>query len=356
MDYKNEICQGCNQPIKENEDIVVCPVCGTPQHRDCWSENNDCVNASLHSENFIWQKTQPYEPKPEPQVEQEPAKKVTFVGTAPVLDQLSQEAQNLESLFLRDQVLHKDETIDGVSVVDAGYYLQSGAHRYIRRFRKNKKLTWNWGAFLFAPAWFFYRKLYKFGALFLALVVSVNLFSYSLYKKIDIQSQEVYTVIEQCISDNSESPASDEKLTPETFTGSFIERANAMSVYFMVSAISQYSAKNIDPLAVSKVLISDREFMADYTSMIKNENIYLVITTLIPAIFAALIADKLIKKKMKEDISAAKEATDDLQLQRSIMISKGGVAPLIFAIVYFASQYLVSILMNIGAAVVEWFN
>ncbi len=314
MDYKNEICNGCNQPIKEDDDIVVCPVCGTPQHRACWNENGDCANAYLHADDFVWQKSQPEEPAQQPQPEEPQPNTVPVMGKIPAFDQLAQEAQNLEAIFLKDQLAHKDDEFDGINVTDAGYYLQSGAHRYIRRFRKGRKLGWNWGAFVFAPAWFFYRKLYKFGLIFLALVVSLNLFSYSFLEKIDIQMQEVYTVMEKYITEEGDTAAASEKL------------------------------------------IENGEFMTAYIAMVKNMGIYLLITAVIPNAVAALIADNLVKKKMKEDIEAAKEASDETQMQRSLIISKGGVAPLVFAIVYFANQYLVSILIDIGSAVAEWFN
>ena len=314
MDYKNEICNGCNQPIKEDDDIVVCPVCGTPQHRSCWIANGECVNSSLHADGFVWQKSQPAETQEQPKAEKTEPNTVPVMGKMPAFDQLAQEAQNLEAIFLKDQLAHKDEEFDGISVTDAGYYLQSGAHRYIRRFRKGRKLGWNWGAFIFAPAWFFYRRLYKFGAIFLALVVSLNLFSYSFLEKIDIQMQEVYTVMEKYIAQEGSTAAASEKL------------------------------------------MENQEFMTAYTAMAKNMGIYLLITAVIPNAVAALIADSLVKKKMKEDIEAAKEASDETQMQRSLIISKGGVAPLVFAIVYFANQYLVSILINIGSMVAEWFN
>ena len=314
MDYKNEICNGCNQPIKEDDDIVVCPVCGTPQHRSCWIANGECINSSLHADGFVWQKSQPAETQEQPKAEETRSNTVPVMGKMPAFDQLAQEAQNLEAIFLKDQLAHKDEEFDGINVTDAGYYLQSGAHRYIRRFRKGRKLSWNWGAFIFAPAWFFYRRLYKFGAIFLALVVSLNLFSYSFLEKIDIQMQEVYTVMEK------------------------------------------YIAEEDDTAAASEKLMENQEFMTAYTAMAKNMGIYLLITAVIPNAVAALIADSLVKKKMKEDIEAAKKSADDTQMQRSLIISKGGVAPLVFAIVYFANQYLVSILINIGSMVAEWFN
>ncbi|HOU09958.1 MAG TPA: RING finger protein, partial [Clostridiales bacterium] len=37
-----------------NDDIVVCPECATPQHRECWQKNNRCVNAEHHAPGFVW--------------------------------------------------------------------------------------------------------------------------------------------------------------------------------------------------------------------------------------------------------------------------------------------------------------
>lgn len=57
MRYTGNICDGCHEPILDGEDIVVCPECGTPQHRHCYDKNSCCVNAYLHSEDYSWQGT-----------------------------------------------------------------------------------------------------------------------------------------------------------------------------------------------------------------------------------------------------------------------------------------------------------
>ena len=54
MDYINQPCPGCGSHMHEDDDIVVCPVCATPQHRSCWKENNKCVNEHLHAEGYVW--------------------------------------------------------------------------------------------------------------------------------------------------------------------------------------------------------------------------------------------------------------------------------------------------------------
>ncbi|MEE1321896.1 MAG: RING finger protein [Acutalibacteraceae bacterium] len=54
MIYKNTSCPGCGRMLKENDDVVVCPECATPQHRECYEKENKCVNTHLHAEGYEW--------------------------------------------------------------------------------------------------------------------------------------------------------------------------------------------------------------------------------------------------------------------------------------------------------------
>lgn len=57
MRYSGNFCDGCKKPILENDDIVVCPECATPQHRHCYDKAGECVNSHLHGTDFTWQGT-----------------------------------------------------------------------------------------------------------------------------------------------------------------------------------------------------------------------------------------------------------------------------------------------------------
>ena len=37
-----------------SDDIVVCPECGTPYHRDCYKKEGRCINDELHSKHMSW--------------------------------------------------------------------------------------------------------------------------------------------------------------------------------------------------------------------------------------------------------------------------------------------------------------
>ncbi|MCL2087137.1 MAG: hypothetical protein FWH05_06040 [Oscillospiraceae bacterium] len=44
----------CNKEFAENDDIVVCPECGSPHHRACWFEKGHCANLARHGGGYVW--------------------------------------------------------------------------------------------------------------------------------------------------------------------------------------------------------------------------------------------------------------------------------------------------------------
>ena len=47
-------CIICQVRFKDDDDIVVCPDCGTPYHRACWNSQGRCINTALHAVGGSW--------------------------------------------------------------------------------------------------------------------------------------------------------------------------------------------------------------------------------------------------------------------------------------------------------------
>ncbi len=57
MDYKGEKCPVCGEIFTADDDIVVCPECGTPHHRECYAAENKCANEEYHSTGRKWERS-----------------------------------------------------------------------------------------------------------------------------------------------------------------------------------------------------------------------------------------------------------------------------------------------------------
>ena len=313
MNYSGKICDGCREPLRDDDDIVVCPICGTPQHRSCYEKNNKCVNEYLHESGFIW--TDPEEDQRKKQAEelkiqQESARKnqeqTPFVQATP---------QNMESVFMRGVLYDPKDDIGGATVGESADFIQNSAPRYISKFMKQKKrkskISWNWAAFFFAPYWFFYRKLYKAGAVFLALSVALSLATAS-------QSEKIMSVYDEMVSVQEE-------------YATLVKGKNQLSSEDDQKAEQLYNKAQ----ALTK-------------QALPTLAIILLIQKVIPNTIAALIANYLLKKRMLKVISLAHDGGTEPDLIKYTIMRNGGVAIIMPIIAILVDNYLPSLLLNIA--------
>ena len=165
MKYINYKCPVCNNQFTEDDDVVVCPECGTPHHRECYIQNGNCANADKHGTN------EPIE--------------VEFVDVEENNDTSSQtETAEKETENPQQIVQEVIEEMKGGN----GDYMLNGKHvsfyeaaigknqkYYIPHFmimdKTKKAVSWNIAGFFVPLAWCLYRKMYKFAAIILALYV-----------------------------------------------------------------------------------------------------------------------------------------------------------------------------------------
>ena len=222
MDYRNQICDGCGRRFTTDDDIVVCPVCATPQHRACYEAEGHCVNEDKHASGFVWQQTaQPQPPTenaalapcpvcgfqnrkdarlcihcgapltgapvpPPPAASQRPRDLFFDVKQPEGFELDEEQREQLEALINQRASLaapgmqpeQELEQIAGHPIRQVLTFIGSNALKYLQKFRKlehGSKLGWNWAAFFLSPYWFFCRKLYRPGIIFLTLRLCLTL-------------------------------------------------------------------------------------------------------------------------------------------------------------------------------------
>ena len=180
-------CPFCGKNFVEGDDIVVCPECGTPHHRDCYKEHSACANEEKHSENFEWKGVfVPPSKKVEETKNTDTAETVChYCGSenpgnnryclncgSPLKEE--QRPKDPEKLsfeeFQRERERILTENLNAVSFEDVsaiGYFLPRFA-----AFNKGVKFDTNFSAFIFSYFYLFYRKMYGLGiAVFAAMTI-----------------------------------------------------------------------------------------------------------------------------------------------------------------------------------------
>lgn len=216
MNFENVKCDGCGKMIEKGQDVVVCPECGTAQHRACYEKNGKCVNYEKHADGFIWEnENQNQEQKKaaqtvcpncgasfnEPkttcpncgfdrnkekddlksrqQAERQQLEELmqqSEEGELPDLDKLIDIRVNTVAPGITEQ--QRKEQLCGHDIGTTASFISSSVSSYVKKFRAiehENERTFNWGAFFFAPYWFFWRKLYKEGIAVLGVSIILDL-------------------------------------------------------------------------------------------------------------------------------------------------------------------------------------
>ena len=221
--YTGNHCPVCEQAFTDTDDIVVCPDCGTPYHRDCWKKVGACMHRSEHAAGFEWQpeigpeavkaaheatcpncgtRNMPGAARcshcgcPLPRSEADsadaakPEEQVPIYARDPsvVNNRSAAPGPHIETysadreggIYRRE--IGPEDTIDGIKAKDWAAYVGRSPMYYLMQFFRmsitNRKAAVCLSAFLFGPAYLFYRKMWKEGLLtaILTIVLSIPTF------------------------------------------------------------------------------------------------------------------------------------------------------------------------------------
>ncbi len=175
-------CPYCGKTFTADDDIVVCPECGTPHHRECYKQMGFCANEGNHSETFEWQSavhaqshSVPERPQNESQTVVCPVCKNEIssgekycVHCGAPLHQQSRFSTPEEFQKERERIFMASlgEDIGGITAKEALLFVRSNGGYFLPRFKafaKGMKFDTNFAAFIFSYFYLFYRKMYALG-------------------------------------------------------------------------------------------------------------------------------------------------------------------------------------------------
>lgn len=192
--YSNTVCPVCSQKFADGDDVVVCPVCGTPHHRSCYQQLGHCALEDRHAEGYSWQP----EAKKAPDVpfDGEDVLKCPRCNAINPPDgifcNICGARLKLSEMRQPDAVppsmgptpispnpfttpfggVDPEEELDGIPVKDLALYVGESSYYFIPRFRDiaqgRHSVQWNWPAFFFRGFYFLYRKMYWLAILLVA--------------------------------------------------------------------------------------------------------------------------------------------------------------------------------------------
>ena len=208
-EYTNLNCPVCGNAFSEGDDIVVCPECGTPHHRECFKQNGKCANFEWHNENKFYdlegerdkiddkiRQEQKEEGEREennapdivcPRCGQKNGAQSLFCSRcgAPVSQGFAnggaEQQPRFHAMPFGPFVIPQDpnEEIDGIAAWKLSSVVRENQGRFIPQFKAffktGRKTSFNACAFLFSPFYFFYRKMYGIGAITLVLTILFNI-------------------------------------------------------------------------------------------------------------------------------------------------------------------------------------
>lgn len=374
VNYENQVCPGCGKAFGGDDDIVVCPECATPQHRECWKSEGRCVNESLHSSGYVWKNEEiASDNTAEPEAEAEPQNRydngktrvchvcgsenpveIMHCGNCGAL--LGESGNGRGSGFFNSTGyvagtdIPSDEKIGRNDAGELALYLRTSAGRYIKKFKRfesGKKFSFNFAALFFSPYWFFYRKLYKPGIFLLVALVTLNIFNYA-----------AGNVLSDRLDENLEAI---KPLSP--FMAAFEE-------YGELYSSGEYTIEDEEILAASgkvtdeleKVILNSDEIAKNYSSQVTEIGLITAASLacdclpFLLSLACAFIADRLYYKKILADmkeIDRSAGAHEDSK-RKMLIFRKGGLAPLAFAgsllgenvlvyAIYYAADFIKSI-------------
>ncbi len=295
LNIEGQKCPICNSYLFAEDDVVFCPTCGAPHHRDCFKAVGHCGLEHTHGTDEQYDRLKKTQDHNQTQQPQEPEQTQNPEICPNCKNRLTEDMlvcpycgrpRNVKvfSFDLLGGVKPETDLGQGITANEAKDFVQVNTQRYIPKFEelKHRKFSWNWAALLFPHAWFLSRKMYKVGSLFIALSVAAKVCYIPLMK------------------------------------------AMSTAVFSTTAEYINYVFQNIDTFGKAPLLLALLGSVISFSA----------------SIIAALLADKLYKNHALNKIAELKNAED-----KNIKLRKfGGVNIIAFTLGIIITTYLPEII------------
>ena len=278
MKYECLPCPVCGCIFGENDDVVVCPKCGTPHHRNCWAESGFCANAEKHKEGFVWVSPLvdiPKNPTATPDTKVPVVKTETKSTPSGALPFNEDELMKMGGL----RPIDGEELIGDLKVMEYGEYVGKNKHKYIPKFyrmgRANQKVSWNWAAFFFPIPWLFYRKMNAIGSILavftiiIPIVFAMDFLSYS---------QEALAVIAQ--ASDTTTPSDLAALLPQLPLSYDVSRYVGFAVRMFCAFFGNYFYMKKATKEI-KDIKADKQNFSEYEAALKKKGSVSILNMLV---------------------------------------------------------------------------
>ncbi len=192
LEKERQSCAVCHAYLFEEDDVVCCPICGAPHHRECYNSVGHCALEHLHGTPEQYKRVggnaQPLsetqtDPKKPPKVCAYCMKKID--ADAKVCPYCGRHIVNAPylNIDLSGGVPDDTDLGEGVTAQRVKEFVFANTRRYLPRFsafKNGTKSSFNWLAFLIPQGWFFSRKMHKTGALVFAILLALQIFLFPL--------------------------------------------------------------------------------------------------------------------------------------------------------------------------------
>lgn len=203
MRYSGEKCPVCKTDFIDESDIVVCPICGTPHHRDCWNELGNCFNKELHKSGFIYT---PHISEADEKAEEQINFQIENGGLHIKTDESLKSGGQVFSPYLNSSAepITMQTDIGGITGEEYASFLGTSAKRYMPRFlflqKTGKKMMTNLFAFLLPFTFAAYKRMYKLAAILLAVnIFFIGIGIYGSLQKEPVKA--IFVMFNEAVSD-----------------------------------------------------------------------------------------------------------------------------------------------------------